>query len=40
MDAIALSLNTHPRKTLGWKTPLEVYTEHMIRLQQQPDAIH
>jgi transposase, IS30 family len=40
LDAIALSLNTRPRKTLGWKTPLEVYTEHMIRLQQQPDAIH
>ena len=40
LDAIALSPNTRPRKTLGWKTPLEVYSEHMIRLQQQPDAIH
>ena len=40
LDAIALSLNTRPRKTLGWKTPLEVYTEHMIRLQHQADSIH
>lgn len=40
LDAIALSLNTRPRKTLGWKTPLAVYTEHMIRLQQQPDSLH
>ena len=40
LDAIALSLNTRPRETLGWKTPLAVYTEHMIRLQLQPDSIH
>jgi IS30 family transposase len=40
LDAIALSLNTRPRETLGWKTPLAVYTEHMARLQLQPDAIH
>jgi IS30 family transposase len=40
LDAIALSLNTRPRETLGWKTPLAVYTEHMIRLQVQPDSIH
>ncbi len=40
LDAIALSLNTRPRETLGWKTPLAVYTEHMIRLQSQPDSIH
>jgi IS30 family transposase len=40
LDAIALSLNTRPRQTLGWKTPLAVYTEHMIRLQVQPDSIH
>jgi IS30 family transposase len=29
LDAIALSLNTRPRETLGWKSPLVVYTEHM-----------
>lgn len=40
LDAIALSLNTRPRQTLGWKTPLAVYTEHMIRLQLQSDPIH
>lgn len=40
LDAIALSLNTRPRETLGWKTPLAVYTEHMARLQLQPDLIH
>ena len=40
LDAIALSLNTRPRQTLGWKTPLAVYTEHMIRRQLQADSIH
>jgi IS30 family transposase len=40
LDAIALSLNTRPRETLGWKTPLAVYTEHMARLQLHPDSIH
>jgi len=40
LDAIALSLNTRPRQTLGWKTPLAVYTEHMMRLQLQPDSTH
>jgi hypothetical protein len=40
IDAIALSLNTRPRETLGWKTPLAVHTEHMARLQLQADSIH
>lgn len=40
LDAIALSLNTRPRETLGWKTPLVVYAEHMARLQLQADSIH
>lgn len=40
LDAIALSLNTRPRETLGWKTPLAVYTEHMARLQLLADSIH
>jgi transposase, IS30 family len=26
LNAIALSLNTRPRKTLGWRTPIAVYT--------------
>jgi IS30 family transposase len=40
LDAIALSLNIRPREILGWKTPIVVYTEHMIRLQLQSDSIH
>ena len=40
LDAIALSLNTRPRETLGWKTLLAVYTEHMARIQLQEDSIH
>lgn len=40
LDAIAFSLNTRPRKTLGFKTPLEVYTEHMILLQAHGGSVH
>ena len=40
LDDIALSLNTRPRQTLGFRTPLEVYTEHIARLQIQPDLVH
>jgi IS30 family transposase len=40
LDAIALSLNTRPRQTLGWKSPLVVYTEHIARLQLLADSIH
>ena len=39
LDAIADSLNTRPRMTLGWRTPLEVYSEHLSRLTQQPDQL-
>ena len=40
LDDIALSLNTRPRQTLGFRTPLAVYTEHIARLQLQPDSVH
>jgi IS30 family transposase len=40
LDDIALSLNTRPRQTLGFRTPLAVYTEHIQRLQLQPDSVH
>ena len=40
LDALALSLNTRPRETLCWKTPLAVYTKHMARLPLHDDSIH
>jgi IS30 family transposase len=40
LDDIALSLNTRPRQTLGFRTPLAVYTGHIQRLQIQPDSVH
>ncbi len=40
LDAIALSLNTRPRETLVWKTPVVVYTKHIARLQLQADSVH
>ena len=27
LDAVALALNTRPRKSLGWRTPAETLTE-------------
>jgi IS30 family transposase len=27
LQAVALALNTRPRKTLGWKTPAETFDE-------------
>ena len=37
LQAVALALNTRPRKTLGWKTPAEAFDEH-LRLAQMTVA--
>jgi IS30 family transposase len=29
LKAVAATLNSHPRKTLGWKTPAEVLDEYL-----------
>jgi IS30 family transposase len=29
LQAVALTLNTRPRKTLGWKTPAEAFDEQL-----------
>ncbi len=29
LDAVAVALNTRPRKTLGWKTPAEALDDHL-----------
>ncbi len=34
IDAVAHTLNTRPRKTLGWQTPAEALDEHLRSLQQ------
>ena len=34
LDAVALALNTRPRKTLGWRTPTEALNKHLRSVQQ------
>jgi len=34
LDAVAHTLNTRPRKTLGWKTPAEALDEHLQLVDQ------
>ena len=34
LEAVALALNNRPRKTLGWRTPAEVFDDQLRSLQQ------
>ncbi|MDA1003618.1 MAG: IS30 family transposase [Chloroflexi bacterium] len=34
LAAVALALNTRPRKSLGWKTPAEALDEHLLSAEQ------
>lgn len=34
IQAVALTLNNRPRKTLGWKTPVETLNEYLKPVQQ------
>ncbi len=34
IHAVANTLNSRPRKTLGWKTPAEALDDHLRSLQQ------
>jgi len=34
LEAVASTLNSRPRKVLGWKTPAEAFEEHLRSLQQ------
>jgi IS30 family transposase len=39
LDAVADSMNGRPRKTLGWLTPFEVYSQWLAKLELSPDVI-
>ena len=34
LEAVALALNNRPRKTLGWRTPAEVFEEQLGSIQR------
>ena len=34
LEAVALALNSRPRKSLGWKTPAEALNDHLLSVQQ------
>ena len=38
LEAVAATLNSRPRKTLGWRTPAEALDEHLRSLQTQTVA--
>jgi len=35
LEAVALALNSHPRKTLGWRKPAEALDDHLLSSIQQ-----
>lgn len=39
LDGIADLMNGRPRKTLGWHSPLEVYSQWLTKLQHSPHVI-
>lgn len=39
-EAIAYSLNTRPRKSLGFRTPLEVFAELLRKMYPDAPGIH
>ncbi|MET4432930.1 IS30 family transposase [Mycolicibacterium sp. 624] len=34
LEAVAQTLTTRPRETLGWKTPAEALNDHLLLLEQ------